>query len=118
MRRPFVLRVQADDPAAARAVARALVEPLRERGARVLLDGEPQGGPGKFGVHVLTGDRALRGVALRIGVWDDDKGARWLAPLEIPPEPAGAVTMAMSFLESWGFVAAPPARAVRAPSHT
>ena len=112
MRRPFVLRVQADDPALARTLARALVAPLCERGARVMLDGQTQGGGSEFGVHVVTGDRSgLAGAALRIGVWDENEGARWLAPIELPPEPAAAVQCVLSFLESWGFIGGARARA-------
>ena len=118
MRRPFVLRVQADEPSVAREVARALVDPLRLRGARVLLDGKPQGDAGEFGVHVITGDRALQGVTLRIGVWDEDEGARWLAPLEVPEDPERAAVTAMSFLESWGFVGPSRVRARPSPSRT
>ncbi|HVM46092.1 MAG TPA: hypothetical protein VM582_09175 [Candidatus Thermoplasmatota archaeon] len=107
-----MLRVQADDPTIARAIARALVSPLRERGARVLLDGAPQGGGSGCGVHILTTERGGDGAAVSIGVSDEDAGARWLAPLDVPPEPTGAVTRVVAFLEQWGFIASP--RRVRA----
>lgn len=104
MRRPFVLRVQCDDPGRARAIARALVAPLQERGARVLLDGAMLGGGTSMGVHLITGARGLPGASLRIGVWDDHEGARWLAPLDVPDEPESAARGVMAFLEMWGFV--------------
>lgn len=112
MRRPFVLRVQADDPGVGRAIAKAFVAPLRERGARVTLDGEALGGGSEFGVHVLTGDRSgLPGASLRIGVWDEEEGARWLAPLDLPSDPGLASERVMTFLQTWGFIGAPRARA-------
>lgn len=112
MRRPFVLRVQADDPGVARAIAKALVVPLCERGARVTLEGQAQGGGSEFGVHVMTGDRAsVPGVALRVGLWDEEEGARWLAPLDLPSDPALASERTLLFLQTWGFIGAPRARA-------
>lgn len=104
MRRPFVVRVQADDAALARSIARALVSPLQERGARVVFDGAHVGGGTDCGVHLITGARGLPGVSLRIGVWDDNDGARWLAPLDVPSEPEPAASRAITFLETWGFV--------------
>lgn len=119
MRRPFVLRVQADDPGTAKAIARALMAPLCERGARVMLNGQAQGGGSEFGVHVMTGDRGgVPGVALRIGVWDEEEGARWLAPLEVPSDPALAAERALNFLERWGFIGGVRAPAATRPSHT
>lgn len=119
MRKPFVVRVDAPDPTVARAIAGALVEPLRVRGARVLLDGAKQGEGSLCAVHLLTGPRSLPGVQLRIGVWDESEGSRWLAPLDVPLEPTAAAERAVAFLEEWGFLPAlksgapPPARAER-----
>lgn len=108
MRSSFVIRVQNDDPAVARAIARALIEPLRERGARVLLEGAPQGGPARFAVHVLSAARGLPGTSLVVGVSDAEQGARWLAPIDAPEEPAAAARRALAFLEEWGFIPSDP----------
>ena len=118
MRKPFVLRVLADDPDHAKRIAKALIEPLRERGARVLVDGVAHGGGSTCGVHVLTGPRGLPGASLRIGVWDENEGARWLAPLDVPSDPEMASRAVMGFLEGWGFIGAPILRATPRPSHT
>ena len=115
MRRPFVLRVHADDPGVAKAIARALSVPLCERGARVMLDGQVIGGGSEFGVHVMTGDRGhVPGVSLRIGVWDESEGAKWLAPLDLPSDPGLAAERTMHFLQTWGFVGVPRARVTTA----
>lgn len=122
VRRPFVIRVQHDDPHVARSIARALVPMLRARNARVLLDGEPMGAgaaPGEaFGVHVLTGGRVLPGTTVTIGVHDEEHGPRWLTPLPVSEEPLTASDQVMAFLEEWGFVGAPSAPATRAVATT
>lgn len=110
MRKPFVMRVQADEPGTARAIARALVVPLQERGARVILDGAAQGGGSDCAVHLITAARGMPGASLVIGVWDEHDGARWLAPLDAPAAPEEAARGAMAFLETWGFLGAPRAR--------
>lgn len=112
-RRPFVVRVQHDDPHVARTIARALVPMLRERGARVLLDGQPMGGGSLFGVHVVTGGRVLPGTTVSIGVQDDEAQPRWLAPLPVSEEPLTASDQVMDFLQEWGFVPAAPAKPAR-----
>jgi hypothetical protein len=106
MRRAFVLRVVAEDPAHARALAEALVEPLAERGARVLHEGAEVGEGGEYTVQLSSGRASTPGVTLRIGVWDENAGARWLAPIQIPREPREAVHRAIGFLQTWGFVGA------------
>lgn len=105
MQRSFVLRVQADDPGVARTIARAIVAPLRERGARVRLDGAPMGGGATMGVSILTATRGLPGATFAVGVLDhDDGGARWLAPIDVAPDPETAADFIVRFLEGWGFI--------------
>lgn len=98
MRRPFVLRVQDDDVERAQAIARALDEPLRARGAAA---------------RVTTSARGTAGTSLAIGVADDAEGLRWLAPVELSDEPAAATASVIAFLERWGFVAAAPVPSAR-----
>lgn len=116
MSRPFVLRVHHDDPHVARSIARALVPMLRERGARVILDGQPMGGGSSFGVHLITGGRVLPGTTVTIGVSDEDEGPRWLAPISVSEEPFTASEQVMGFLQEWGFV--PAAATQPAPSRS
>lgn len=115
MRRPFVLRVQDDDPGRSRALARALVPHLRERGARVILDGEPLGGGTDCGVHVITAAsaRGRPGTSVSIGVADDD-GPRWLAPIDVTEEPGLDAARVIRFLEAWGFLRSARAERTRA----
>ena len=103
--------MQADDPARARALARALVQPLRERGARVTLDGEPVGGGGDVGVSVQTGARKLPGATVVVGLWDPEGTPRWLAPLPVSDAVDAARAQVTRFLERWGFL--PTAAAAR-----
>lgn len=111
LRRPFVIRVQHDDPHVARSIARALVPMLRDRGARVLLDGQPMAAGTSFSVHLITGGRVLPGTTVSIGVTDDEQGPRWLTPLPVSEEPLTASDQVMEFLQEWGFVPAATARA-------
>jgi hypothetical protein len=99
VRRPFVLRVQDDDPGRAHALARALEGPLADREALA---------------RVLTSARGRPGCSVAIGVADEHAGPRWLAPLEVPVEPGLAAREVMTFLERWGFVHAPAPSAPRA----
>ena len=111
LRRPFVLRVDASDPDRARAIAAALVGPLRERGARVMVDGAPQGGGSTFGVHVITSARERVGAALWVGVNDEERGPQWLAPMELPADTTRAAATVIPFLEAWGFISGARVRA-------
>lgn len=111
MRKPFVLRVQNDDPALARSLARALVEPLAERGLRVKVDGTLQGTGPEGVAHVLTGARGLPGTSVAIGVFDEENGARWVTPLAVPDAADAALPRIVAFLEEWGFIGAAKPRA-------
>lgn len=97
MRKPFILRVESDDTVVAECIARALEPALAARGTRA---------------HLVTRQRALKGVAVTIAVWDEALGARWLAPIEVPLEPLAAADHVTRFLEEWGFIHA----STRAPS--
>jgi hypothetical protein len=114
MRKPFVLRVQNDDPGVARELGRALVAPLVERGARVRLDGTLQGTGAHGVVHVMTAARGLKGTSVALGVFDEEHGARWLTPLDVPEGIDDAVPKILAFLEEWGFIGAPLQRAPEA----
>lgn len=99
MRRPFALRVQDDDPARAHAIARALEGPLRARDAPA---------------RVTTSARGAPGPSIAIGIAGETGELRWLAPIDVSPEPAAAVGQLIAFLERWGFAAAPVPSAPRA----
>ena len=92
MRRAFVLRVQDDDPGRAHALARALERPLADREALA---------------RVLTSARGRPGTAVAIGVADELGTPKWLAPIDVPPEPERALPQLIQFLERWGFLGAP-----------
>lgn len=91
MRRPFDIRVQSDDDEIARAIAAALTPMLAARGTRA---------------RVSTGRRAIPGTNVAIGVRSEDEGSRWLAPLDVPTDPAAATATVAGFLEEWGFMTA------------
>lgn len=110
---PFVVRIQSDDASTGRALARALVEPLGARGARVTLDGALQESGDLFGVAIQTAARGLPGATVTIGVRDGDQ-PRWLVPLAVPDEPGQAAAEVLRFLERWGFIEASVQRRLRA----
>lgn len=96
LHRPFVLRVQNDDPRIALAIANALEPLLAARDARV---------------RIITSGRGVAGTSIAIGVANDEGVPRWLAPLEVPNDPAEACDRVARFLEAWGFILAPGQKA-------
>jgi hypothetical protein len=102
---PFVLRIECDDPALARAIGRSLLSPLTQRGARVRLDGELMATGPRFGVSIQTTSRGKPGANCVIGIADAE-GAAWVAPLELTEEPLAACDEIVSYLERWGFMTA------------
>lgn len=114
VRKPFVLRVQNDDPNIARAIAHALVGPLTQRDMRVRVDGQLRSHGASGIVQILNVSRGIAGTSLTVGTYDEVEGARWLAPIETSDQPDAALPVILAFLETWGFIpAGPPAHVAR-----